>query len=274
MKKDLNDNSYDYLTALLNIAPANWALIRANEIRALDKIKFSHPVLDIGCGNGVVAGVILKKRNEKFDMGIDLSEKEVSFAKKSGFYKKCKVESVYKLSFKNGEFACVFSNSVVEHIPDLEQALSEMSRVLKKNGQFIITVPTPYLTKYLWGYSFFKNAGFKILADAYGKFFNFLFKHHNLYTDKQWEKILKKHSLELTAHYYYHTRRMVQVHEFLTYAALPYFISKLFFGYWVVFPKLRRVLISPWLSKRLRSYYLDDVRKDEGGSVLLVARKI
>lgn len=275
MKKGSRDNkkNLEYLTPLLEQAPATWALIRANEIRALDKVDFIHPILDVGCGDGFVAKVTWMNRKGKIDVGIDLSEDEIKIAKKRNIYKKCLVGNVYNLPFKNESFQTVFSNSVVEHIPDLNQALSEMSRVLKKNGQFVITVPTPYLTKYLFGYQFF--AAYKLygLAKLYGKFFNFMFKHYNLYTHKQWEKILKKHSLKLRSHYYYHTPDTVKVHELLAYLAIPYGISKIFFKYWLVFPAFRRIFIVPWLKRILYRYYQKNVDKDQGGSVLLVAIK-
>lgn len=275
-KKDLRLKSKepDYLTPLLERAPATWALIRANEVRALDVVDFKHPILDVGCGDGFVAKVTMTNRKGKIDVGIDLSKDEIKFAKKSGVYKKCIVGSVYNMPFENESFETVFSNSVVEHFPDLSQALSEMSRVLKKNGRFIITVPTPYLTKYLWGYRFFTSYKLYDFAKHYGKFFNSLFKHYNLYNHRQWEKILMKHSLKLKAHHYYHTQEMVQVHELLAYLAIPYGISKIFFKQWVVFPAFRKIFIVPWLKKLLYPYYLKNVVKDEGGSVLLIAQKV
>ncbi len=257
----------DYLTPLLTNAPASWALIRANEIRALDGIEFKQPSLDVGCGDGLVAKIILSnKRIKKFDVGIDLSLREINKAQKSGAYKKCIVANVYDLPFPDQAFQTVFSNSVVEHIPNLQQALSEMSRVLKKNGELIVTVPSKYLESYL--------IGGKVLGRGYNKFFNRLNKHYNLYNHKQWEKIFAHHNLKLTYHYYYHTPGMIKAHEILAYIAMPIHLAKVFVGYWPVFPSLRKKLIMPWLIKLLRPFYLADARNDEGGSIVLVAKKI
>lgn len=267
-------NIPDYLSPLLEKAPATWALIRANEIRHLDKVKFKNPILDVGCGDGFVAKIVLTNRKQKIDWGIDLSSDEISYAKKSGSFKKCKVANVYDLPFKDKSFSTVFSNSVVEHIPDLNKAMSEMSRVLKKRGKFIITVPTPYLTAYLIGVNFFKSLGLDNLADSYGKFFNRMFKHYNLLNHKQWQSLLSKHKMKMVEHYYYHTPAMVKTHEVLAYLAVPYGISKFFFKHWVVFPKFRKLFIVPWLKKILYPLYLSDVEKDEGGSLLIVAEKI
>lgn len=263
----------DYLTPLLEKAPATWALIRANEIRHLDKVQFKNPILDVGCGDGFVAKIVLSNRDQKIDWGIDLSSDEISYARRSGSFKKCKVANVYNLPFKDKSFSTVFSNSVIEHIPDLNQALLEMSRVLKKRGKFIITVPTPYLTTYLMGVDLFKALGLKILADFYGKFFNKMFKHYNLLNHKQWQKLLIKHKLKVVNHYYYHTPSMIKTHEILAFLAIPYGISKYFFKHWVVFPRFRKVFIVPWLKKLLYPIYLSDVNKDEGGSLLIIAEK-
>lgn len=262
----MRKKSPDYLTPLLEKAPAAWALIRANEIRALDRVTFKHPILDIGCGDGAVAKVLMSDRGEKLDWGIDLSEREVKKAKKLNVYKNCKVANVYSLPFRDGAFATVFSNSVIEHIPDLNQALREMSRVLKKDGQLILTVPSPYLEKYL--------IGTKILGKWYGRLFNKLFKHYNIYNHNVWEKKFSKSSLKLVDHYYYHTPGMIKVHEILSYLSIPTHLAKPIVGFWPVFPSFRKVFVIPWLVPVLKPFYFADTKNDAGGSLLLVARKI
>lgn len=269
----MTKKSPDYLTPLLTFAPATWALIRANEIRNLENVKFSPPVLDVGCGDGFVTKILLKNK-QKFDWGIDLSVKEIERARRSGSYKHCKVANVYNLPFQDKAFQTVFSNSVIEHIPNLDLALSEISRVLKKRGRLIITVPSSYLTDYLIGTNFFKYLKLDFLARIYGNFFNSLFKHYHLYTHRQWERILNGYSLKLIDHKYYHTSGMVKVHEMLSYLAIPYQLSKLIFGRRTVFPRIRKALVVPWLRKLLWRFYLDDSKKNQGGSLLIIAQKV
>lgn len=272
-QKKKEDPTPDYLTPLLERAPAAWALIRANEIRALDDVSFVRPVLDVGCGDGVVAAILLSSRKGKFDWGIDLSSLEIKKARKSGSYKRSKVASVYKLPFKDNEFQTVFSNSVIEHIPDLNLALSEISRVLKDGGSLIITVPSSYITSYLFGTNFFTSLGLRFLSKAYGRLFNKFFNHHNLYNHQEWEKIFKRHSLKLKRYRYYHTPEMIRVHEALTYLAIPYQIFKTLTGYWPMWIGFRRIFIAPWLKKILYKWYLEDARGSRGGSLLLIAEK-
>lgn len=269
-----NPESSDYLTPLLERAPAGWALIRANEIRALNQVNFGHPVLDVGCGDGLVAKVILKGRRGKFDFGLDISEREINKAKKIGSYKNCLVGDVYDLPFERNSFQTVFSNSTVEHFKNLNKALSEIHRVLKPGGQLIITVPSANLSRYLLGSLFFSFLGLKREANIYARFFHFLVKHYNIYNHEGWKKIFKEHDLKLIDYYYYHSPQMIQAHEIFSYLAIPQHLVRLVFGSWPMFINFRKVFIIPWYRQLFSRINTGDISKTEGGSLLLVAKKI
>jgi len=275
MKRKLNfsekKSDREVLKILLENGPLSWALIRANEIKSLEGAKFKSPVLDVGCGDGVVAKVIKLTNKENFQWGIDLSPSEIEKAKKSGSYKRCKVANIYKLAFKNDVFNTVFSNSVVEHLTNLDGALSEISRVLAYNGKFIMTVPTPYLSRYLLGYRFFKYFKLDFLAELYAKFFNSLFRHRNLYDHKQWKNILAKNKLQLVDYCYYHSPRIIQTHEIFSYLAMPRHILKLLTGTWLSFLTPKDLLLSFFLKNR-GLVYDKEASKKEGGSLLLISK--
>jgi len=55
----------NYLKEYLKIAPTSLALVRAIECRLLSRIEFKHPLLDIGCGDGLFASLFLKTRSKK-----------------------------------------------------------------------------------------------------------------------------------------------------------------------------------------------------------------
>jgi len=46
-----------------------------------------------------------------------------------------------KMPFEDASFQTVISNSVLEHIPDLDAVLLETARVLKPGGMFIFASP-------------------------------------------------------------------------------------------------------------------------------------
>lgn len=53
-------------------------------------------------------------------------------------------EDIQKLSFPNHSFDYVLCNHVIEHVPDDNSAFKEISRILKANGNAIITIPGDY----------------------------------------------------------------------------------------------------------------------------------
>ena len=55
-----------------------------------------------------------------------------------------KAENLLALSYPSNVFDVVFSNDVFEHVPDLDKALSEISRVLVPCGVLISTFPFLY----------------------------------------------------------------------------------------------------------------------------------
>ena len=53
-------------------------------------------------------------------------------------------EDVQKLTFANASFNYVLCNHVIEHVPNDDEAFKEISRILKKNGSAVITIPGDY----------------------------------------------------------------------------------------------------------------------------------
>lgn len=52
-----------------------------------------------------------------------------------------KTEDITALSFSDSFFDLIICNQVLEHVPECSRAISELARVLKKDGVCVITVP-------------------------------------------------------------------------------------------------------------------------------------
>lgn len=116
------------------------------KIKMLQGIKKGFRVLDLGCGNGLMTGEVVKRGGRYF--GSDISAKLVSLARKKyvGEIKKKKaqffVADALNLPFKNNQFDFIFSFSVIHHIPSAElrkKFLEEVFRVLKPRAKVVIT---------------------------------------------------------------------------------------------------------------------------------------
>lgn len=117
----------------------NWDRV----IRVLEslELKPSSKLLDLGCGNGRALD-ILKKYNINYT-GLDLSENLIKLAKKKYPTYHFQIGDLLKTPFVDDTFDYVLSVATLHHIPSKEErlkAFKEINRILKPNGQLILTV--------------------------------------------------------------------------------------------------------------------------------------
>ena len=118
-------------------------------------IRYAPPhskVLDLGCGNGISARLL---NQADFDVvGTDISslflEEARSWENPRLRYQVC---DVMELPFEDASFNVICSNELVEHLPDVETALTEMMRVVCKGGRIVISGPnlcSPLIPLFDW----------------------------------------------------------------------------------------------------------------------------
>lgn len=139
----------DLLWQQLKSLPAFRALLRAVEARFYPLIPLPEPTLDVGCGDGHFAAMTFPGRT--LAAGIDPWWGPLHKAVQSGKYGLPIQALGDRLPFADGAFASAFSNSVLEHIPDLPPVLAEVNRVLRPGARFVITTPSHLFTEYLGG---------------------------------------------------------------------------------------------------------------------------
>jgi SAM-dependent methyltransferase len=100
-------------------------------------------------------------------------------------------------------FNTVFSNSVLEHIPQLAPVLSEVYRVLKPGGRLLITVPSDAFHRLLAGYQARVAVGDLTGAEAYAQRMDQRLEHYRYFTPQQWEANLACAGLRLVHVRYY-----------------------------------------------------------------------
>ena len=110
-------------------------LNRKNEVEKAFLIYNSNSgkALDIGSGISPISPI------PKKTLFMDLSEDGINFLKKQGY--NAKVGSITKIPLKDNGFDWIFCSEVLEHIKNYKKAIKELSRVVKKGGKIIITVP-------------------------------------------------------------------------------------------------------------------------------------
>src|SRR3989344_408653 len=102
-------------------------------------------LLDVGCAYGYYTKFYLNKCKRVY--GIDPNEDFIRIAKEKYPKIKFKVSNAESIPYKDNYFGVVLLNDVLEHVENEEKALSEIYRILKKEGVIILTVPNKGL---LW----------------------------------------------------------------------------------------------------------------------------
>ncbi|MBE7680096.1 putative arsinothricin biosynthesis methyltransferase ArsM [Paenibacillus sp. P13VS] len=105
-------------------------------------------ILDIGCGMGTtLLSLVESHKQGKQFIGVDFSEKMIArarekstqlpdgFRKKMGFF----VADVQSLPYMDGQFDLIYSECVLNLVPDRIKAIQEITRVLAPGGTFIYT---------------------------------------------------------------------------------------------------------------------------------------
>jgi len=171
-----------------------FALWRAYEAEALSAIPFEQPILDLGCGDGTLARLVLAGACA---WGIDLGFEDLKKAVKLKNYALAIQSDAAHLPFPDAWFGSVMSNSAVEHMHQCSSVIHEVYRILRPGGVFAFTVPSHLYGDYLFTNCLLQWIGQKRLADAFVRRKNKRVQHVNLHSPDEWRRILETCGFEL-----------------------------------------------------------------------------
>ena len=258
----------NFLYAYLDQAPVGLALMRAVECDHLSRLPFQRPILDAGCGDGTFARILFNGR--VVDAGVDADEREVRRARRTRCYGELESGRLERLPFESERFATVFSNCVLEHIPDVESALREIHRVLKPGGRFYMTVPSPRCTAFLLWTHVFERLRLRRLARWYADLTLRLFKAEHVMEPEEWVSVLGRVGFGTERYEPYMPLKATRLQDLFLPAALPSLLAKSLVGKPLLFSRIHRLkvrLYRHWL----RAAYQQ--RAPEGSATMLVARR-
>jgi SAM-dependent methyltransferase len=104
-------------------------------------------VLEVGCGPGDFAQRLVVELGCDV-VAVDLSPRMVELARSRGV--DARVGDVQALPFADGEFDCAVANWMLYHVPDLERALAELARVLRRGGRLVAATNGERNLEELW----------------------------------------------------------------------------------------------------------------------------
>jgi SAM-dependent methyltransferase len=216
---------HDYLWNQLAELPYFRALLRAVESRFYGQLPVVAPVLDLGAGDGSFSAQTFSR---PLDAGIDPWWSPTVEAKSLHAHRVLALAQGATLPFANNTFQTVVSNSVLEHIPDLDPVICEAYRVLRPGGYLLFCAPSDHFTDWL--------VGARVLGDSYREWFNRISRHAHCDSPDQWRARLAQAGFITEQIWYYFSPKALRTLEIGHYLGLPNLLSKKLFGKWVILP--------------------------------------
>lgn len=128
-------------------------------------------VLDIGCSSAILTAHVARHLPKSKIVGLDSYKAAIDFAKKKYPHISFVTADAHKIPFKDKSFDIIICTETLEHVVDPLGVIKEMKRILKKDGQAIISMDSGSLPFRVVWYFWTKTKG-KVWEDAHLHEFN------------------------------------------------------------------------------------------------------
>jgi SAM-dependent methyltransferase len=154
---------------------AYWRLLELAAVRP-HLVDAAGPVLELGCGDGVFTEL----SGLRVDLAVDREPRAVARASRRSVYRAVHRADIRELDTALGPFGTIFSNSVLEHVTNLEPVLERCRELLAPGGRLIATVPLRRMNEHL-----------ALRLPAYARARQRQLQHRNLWSVEEWRARLE-----------------------------------------------------------------------------------
>ena len=262
-----NEHAKDFLWLNIKDLPDFRSLLRAVEAQFYNQTDLPAPTLDVGCGEGHFANLIFDR---KIEVGLDPSYVALHEASGRHTYQLLTEADGGRMPYPDGYFASAFSNSVLEHIPHVEQVLAETARVLRPGALFVFCVPNQRFNESLSISRFLEKLHLTDLAKGYRTFFTFIARHRHLDSPEVWKARLEAAGFTVEKWWDYFPPKALAVLEWGHYLGLPTLLTRKLTGRWILIPTHWNLA----LTYRFLQPYSGAVTSDDGVCTFYIARRV
>lgn len=110
---------------------------------AVEELVGRHKVLDLGCGDGQIARALAAEGSDV--LGVDPTQLHIDIAIERGGGPRYLLGGATDIPADDNSFDAVVACLVFEHIDQMDEAMTEVARVLKPEGQFSFFLNHPLL---------------------------------------------------------------------------------------------------------------------------------
>jgi SAM-dependent methyltransferase len=260
----------DFLGAYVSLTPLALAFERSLECGIFASRPFERPILDIGCGDGIFTSVLF---DEKVDTGIDPNATELEHARKLDCYSRlirCWGDAIPE---PDGRYRTIFSNSVMEHIPDITPVLAEAYRLLGPGGMLYLTVPTDRFERGAVVSRLLSALRLHALDEKFRRFYNRFWVHYHCYTPQRWSSLISEAGFSIQTIRAYDPKDVCTLNDLLVPFGILGFVLKRAANRWTLFPGLRNLIFRP-IAPIVRRLLQGADQSEDGGLVFIAASKL
>lgn len=262
-----NEHAKDFLWLNIRDLPYFRALLRAVEAQYYQHVDLPAPTLDVGCGEGHFASLTFDR---KIDVGLDPAYVSLHEAAGRKTYDLLTEADGGRMPYPSEYFASAFSNSVLEHIPSVQQVLDETARVLKPGALFAFCVPNHQFNGSLSVSRALEKLHLTGLAKLYRSFFSYIARHRHLDDPDVWKDRLEAAGFVVEKWWHYFPPKALAVLEWGHYLGLPSLLVRKLFGRWILVPQYWNLMPT----YRLLQPYANADACDNGVCTFYIARRV
>jgi SAM-dependent methyltransferase len=186
-----------WVYAYLRHAPLSLTLREINRLIAIESVATGRgPILDVGCGDGF--WWMLRDQDRREVYGIDISAAEIAQARTRITAALSDVSR--ERPFPDTEFREIIGNCSLEHVPDIDAALSNLRRAAAPGARLLMFVPTPGWALQGKAQQWLLRRYPRVAMSIAGAL-NGFFQHWHLYDAKVWRSLLAQHGWRVRATY-------------------------------------------------------------------------
>jgi SAM-dependent methyltransferase len=222
--------------AYLRHAPLSLALREINRLIAFEAIaRREGRVLDVGCGDGFWWTQM--RAHDRDVYGIDISAGEIAQARRRIHAELMDVSR--ERPFPGTEFSEIIGNCSLEHVQDIDAALSNLRKAAAPGARLLMFVPTPRWAFHGKTQSFLLERAPRLAMTIAGAL-NGFFQHWHLYDAKVWQRLLEQNGWRVKATFGLGSARSELMFRLFLPASFVGFVAKKLTGFYPA--KLARLL--------------------------------